>query len=163
MAYLKWQYQDDLDDFDDEYDGRSYGYGRRRTPIDVARALEPLVAHLRNYDAHRVELERQGGELQDVKQLADILRQEITISDSYRDFKISLVDQPPLHEMLREVGDYNLYLGVRQLDTRLPVYYLCRLKHQYRSHYDLVLEDLYLSPNYPLPDAPFCQTHAPWP
>jgi hypothetical protein len=44
---------------------------------------------------------------------------------------------------------------VRQLATRLPVYYLCRLVRRYRSHYDLVLEDLYMSPGYPLPDERF--------
>ena len=157
MAYPKRQSPDYLGDYDDDYyyDGRTYVYGHRRPVIDLSEALEPLQAHLRSYDAHRVELEREGGLIRDVKRLTEILRQEISIKGRFRDHQVSLINQASLREMLWDVGNYNLHLGVRQLDTRLPVYYLCRLEHRYRSHYDLVLEDLYISPGYPLPDERF--------
>jgi hypothetical protein len=157
MAYPNWDSRDYADDFEDEYyyHGRTYGYGRSRPAIDLAEALAPLYAHLRSYDAHRVELERAGGQIRDLQRLTEILRQKISIPGHYKDHQVSLINQAGLRDMLRDVGDYNLHLGVRQLDTRLPVYYLCRLVRRYRSHYDLVLEDLYMSPGYPLPDERF--------
>ena len=158
MAYPRWHSQDYGSDFDEEYfyDGRTYVYGHRPPAINVSEALEPLQAHLRSYDAHRVELEKEGGQVRDLKRLTEILRQEISIPGRFRDHQVSLINQAGLKEMIRDV-DYNLHLGVRQLDTRLPVYYLCQLEHRYRSHYDLVLEDLYLSPGYPLPDERFAK------
>lgn len=157
MAYPKGHSRDYLGDYNDGYyyDGRTYVYGHRRPVIDLSETLEPLQAHLRSYDAHRVELEREGGLIRDVKRLTEILRQEISIKGRFRDHQVSLINQASLREMLWDVGDYNLHLGVRQLDTRLPVYYLCRLEHRYRSHYDLLLEDLYISSGYPLPDERF--------
>jgi hypothetical protein len=157
MTYSNWDSRDYADDFEDEYyyHGRAYGYGRSRPAIELAEALAPLHEHLRSYDAHRVELERAGGQIRDLQRLTEILRQKIPIPGHYKDHQVSLINQVGLRDMLRDVGDYNLHLGVRQLDTRLPVYYLCRLARRYRSHYDLVLEDLYLSPGYPLPDERF--------
>ena len=157
MAYPKWHSRDYTGDYEDDYyyDGRTYVYGHRRPVIDLSEALEPLYAHLRSYDAHRVELEREGGEIRDLRRLTELLRQEISFEGRFKDHQVSLINQAGLREMLRDVGDYHLHLGVRQLDTRLPVYYLCRVEHRYRSHYDLLLEDLYISPGYPLPDDRF--------
>jgi hypothetical protein len=157
MAYPEWNSRDYGDDFEDGYyyHDRAYLYGRGRPVIDVSEALAPLYAHLRSYDAHRVELEQEGGQIRDLQRLTEILRQEIPIQGRYQDHKVSLINQGSLRDMLRDVGNYNLHLGVRQLATRLPVYYLSRLVRRYRSHYDLVLEDLYMSPGYPLPDERF--------
>jgi len=157
MVYPQSHYRGYGDDFAGQvsYNGRTYGYSPHWRATEVTQALEPLIAHLRIYDAHRLELERQGGTIQDLKQLTEILRQEITIPGRYRDYRVSLTDQNGLRDLLLDVGNLRLHLGVRQLDTRLPVYYLCRLDHQYRSLYDLVIEDLYLSPGYPLPDERF--------
>jgi hypothetical protein len=157
MAYPQWHCRDYADDFEDEYyyHDRTYAYGRGRPVIDMAAALEPLLVHLRGYDAHRVKLEQEGGRIGDLQRLTEILRQEIPIPGHYKEHQIRLINQVGLRDMLRDVGDYRLHLGVRQLDTRLPVYYLCRLVRRYRSRYDLVLEDLYMSPGYPLPDERF--------
>ena len=148
MAYPKWHSQDYTGDYEDEYyyDGRTYVYGHRRPVIDLSEALEPLYAHLRSYDVHRVELEREGGEIRDLRRLTELLRQEISFEGRFKDHQVSLINQAGLREMLRDVGDYHLHLGVRQLDTRLPVYYLCRVEHRYRSHYDLLLEEFRQSP-----------------
>ena len=43
-------------------------------------------------------------------------------------------------------------MDVRQLDSRMPVYFLCRLRKDYWSEYSLIVEDLYRSPGYPLTD-----------
>jgi hypothetical protein len=155
MAYQKWTdggYGVDFED-DDFYHGSSSWYGYRRPVIDLAQALEPLIAHLRGYDGHRLELETAGGQLRDLKRLTEIIRQEVSIQGRYREYQVSLINQTGLRDLLRDVGDFDVHLAVRQLETRLPVYYLCRLDRLYRSEYDLVLEDLYMSPGYPLTDS----------
>lgn len=157
MTYSHSHYRVYGNGFDDRvsYDGHTYGSSPYWRLTEVSQVLEPLIAHLRIYDTHRVELERNGGTIQDLKRLTEILRQEIDIPGRYRDYRVSLTDQAGLRDLLLDVANLRLHLGVRQLDTRLPVYYLCRLDHQYRSLYDLVIEDLYLSPGYPLPDERF--------
>jgi hypothetical protein len=157
MAYQKWNYRHHGIDFDDEasFGGRAYGYGYRHSVADMAKDLEPLVALLRSYDANRVELETAGGEIGDLKRLTETLHQEIAIQGQFREYRVSLTNQTGLNDMLGDVGGFNLHLAVRQLDTRLPVYYLCRLGHAYRSEYDLVLDDLYVSPGYLLADPRF--------
>jgi hypothetical protein len=157
MAYRKWNYRPHGEIFEKEdfYNGTPSWYGYRRQVIDLARTLEPLLAHLRRYDAHRVELETKGGRLRDLKHLTEIFRREIPIQGRFREYQVSLINQTGMRDMLRDVGDFDLYLDLRQLDTRLPVYYLCRLHRLYRFDYDLVLEDLYVSPGYPLTDARF--------
>lgn len=155
MAYQKWTDRQLGVEFEDEdfYQGGSSWYGYRRPAIDLAQALEPLIAHLRGYDANRLELETEGGQLRDLKRLTEIIRQEIPIQGCFREYKVSLVNQTGMRDLLRDVGDLEVHLAVRQLETRLPVYYLCRLHRLYRFDYDLVVEDLYLSPGYPLTDS----------
>ena len=57
--------------------------------------------------------------------------------------------------MLQDLGDYDCHLQVRRRSTAMPVYYFCRTCHDYRSTYSLILEDLYLSPCYPIVDERF--------
>lgn len=154
MSYQKWNYRHYGIDFDEEESDSSgtYWYGRYKSVADISRDLEPLIVLLRNYDARRLELETAGGDIQDLRELTEILRGEISIQGQFREYQVNLTNQTGLHEMLRDVGDYQLHLEVRQLATRMPVYYLSRLAHTYRSEYDLIMDDLHVSPGYPLVD-----------
>jgi hypothetical protein len=155
MASQKWRHgPKDLGE-EDFYEGRAHWHGYGRPALDLPRTLGPLIAHLKSYDAHRQALQAQGGEFRDLKRLTEILRREVSIAGPYRERRVSLVDQAGLKAMLREVGDFDVHLEVRQLETRLPVYYLCRLGRYYFSAYDQVLEDLHVSPGYPLTDSRF--------
>ena len=129
-----------------------YGY---RPLIDVNRALEPLVSQLREYDRLRGQLETEGGALADLKTLTASLARPFALQGPYRTHAVSLTAQQQLHSALYDIAYGDIHLDVRQLPTHMPVYYLCRIRHDYWSAYSLVVEDLYCSPGYPLLDERF--------
>jgi hypothetical protein len=154
----------------DTYDGYSYGYGYgyggynysscsypAQPAVDFTVALSPLIEQLRVYDELRTRLQRQGGGLADLRQLAQALNHRLMCRSPYGESYASLSDQPALRALLVDVGGYRLHLQVRQLNIRMPVYYLCRLHRDYWAEYGLIVEDLYLSPGYPLTDDRFAK------
>ena len=69
--------------------------------------------------------------------------------------EVALTDPGKVRSALRDI-DYGLHLQVRELSSGMPCYYLCRIKSIYFSDYNsLVIEDLYQSPGYPMPDKRF--------
>lgn len=128
--------------------------------VDLTVALEPLVKQFQIYDDLRLTLERHGGNIADLKSIAEILTEELTITGRYRTSTVSLADQKSLHFMLRLIGDASLYLNVRRIDTGMPVYYLCRIYRDYWSNYGIIIEDIYMSPGFPLNDERFVKLMA---
>jgi hypothetical protein len=123
--------------------------------VDIHQALQPLLKHLHHYDAKRLKLEQEGGRLADLNKIAAILSQKIILKGRFREGKVALTDQAALRLMLSDIGNCDLHLSVRQLSTRLPVYYLCRIRRDFWSEYSLIVEDIYRSPGYPITDDRF--------
>ncbi|MEW6366940.1 MAG: hypothetical protein AB1714_20115 [Acidobacteriota bacterium] len=122
---------------------------------DICEALRPLLCRLRLYDALRRKLEVQGGRLGDIARLTAHLTEETQIKVRWGTYNVSLANPLALRAMLSEVGYYEVHFQVRSLDTQMPVYYICRTLHDYWFEYSLIVEDLYLSPGYPMHDERF--------
>jgi len=131
-----------------------YGYSTTRA-ANARKALQPLLDHIRQYDALRQKLEMQGGAISDVAKVTELLSLPITLKGDYRDCKASLIDQASLRTAIFDVGRSDLHIDVRQLPTGMPVYYLCRIRRDYWSEYTLIVEDLYQSAGYPVLDERF--------
>jgi len=134
---------------------RLYKYIYSNPIIDLNEALKPLIDQLKKYDALRLRLEQRGGRFSHLNRITEILSNEILIRSRFRTNKITLTDQASLRSMLNDVGDFDLHMDVRQLDTRMPAFYLCRIRRDYWSEYSLIVEDLYKSPGYPTIDERF--------
>jgi hypothetical protein len=89
--------------------------------------------------------------------MAQALNRRIMCRSPYGESYACLSNQSALRAMLLDVGGARLHLQVRLLDTRMPVYYLGRLHRDYWAEYGLIVEDLYLSPGYPLTDDRFAK------
>ncbi len=127
------------------------------SPSDVGRDLAPLVAHLREYDSMRQRLEKEGGCVADLGRVAELLGQKVALPCSGRVRDVTLADRPGLRQALIDIGGYDLQLDVRVRDSRMPVYYLCRIRRDYWADYSLVVEDLHRSPGYPVTDERFAR------
>ena len=139
---------------DNRYPGRhSYGYGF--SPVELRKALEPLIIQIKRYDSLRQKLNYDGGRVSDFSKIAEILSRKITFKGSYPSHEIALTDRSALRTMLNDVGYGSLHLDVRLLESQWPVYYLCRIRRDYWSAYSLIVEDIYMSPNYPMTDERF--------
>jgi hypothetical protein len=132
------------------------GYGANRSPsVDTREALAPIIDHITRYDALRRKLEKEGGTTRDVEEMTGILTERFAVQGSYYAKDVALSDQKSMHEFVRDVGRRDTHLQVRQLPSRMPVYYLCRVTQDTWSAYSLIVEDLYRSPGYPLADERF--------
>ena len=109
--------------------------------------LNPLLRVLKDYDKLRMQLMDQGGKLEDMVQLRDILRREFNIGDRF-DKAVSLVDQRGVKRMLHYYDDGDLILDIKQHEYGFPIYYLCKAHTSYDTMYNAVVEDLYRSPDY---------------
>ena len=136
-------------------DGGAWGGWRGGRTVNVRAAIEPLLARLREYDGNRRKLEKEGGVIAEINRITELLTQTFPLSGRYRDHTVSLVNPPSLRSALIDIGNDDLHLDVRQLSTRMPVYYLCRIRWDYWSAYSLVVEDVYRSPGYPILDERF--------
>jgi hypothetical protein len=145
------------EDGDGSYSYDRYNYSSTCTTwrIDYRAVLSPLMKAIGEYDALRLTLENQGGSMQIMQDIIKTLAAEFTIKSSYRDHRISLTDQEGLHACLRDVGNWRVYLDIRLTPHDMPVYYLCRVHEDYWAEYSLIVEDLYVSPGYPMIDERF--------
>jgi hypothetical protein len=153
------QYPSDkwYDEFD--YDGFDYGYwsryGSERYDIDIHDAIDPLIRQIKTYDEYRQRFERKGGTIKDLATLSIILSKEIFLDGYFGKTMVQLTDPNKVKSELYHI-DYDLHLQVRELPSGMPCYYLCRTKSVYFSDYNsLIIEDLYCSPGYPMPDKRF--------
>lgn len=124
--------------------------------MDAEEALAPLLAVIKRYDALRLKLEKEGGTMADVARITEQLTTKVTIQGYYRPVEVSLTDAVALHRALWDVGDGDVQLDVRFLETnKMPVYYLCRIRRDWWAEYSLIVEDLYRSPGFTLRDERF--------
>lgn len=122
----------------------------------IRSSVEPLVAHLRAYDEMRKTYEDKGLRLEDLPEVSRHLQQQIEMPGRYRGkIRASLHDPKSLRQALDDIGDWDLHLAIRRRESKMPVYYLCRTYSDYWTNYRFIIEDLYLSPGYPLHDDRF--------
>lgn len=158
------------DGYDDGYDtstdgGYGYGYGQygygggyaSSSMKKVRRTLEPLFERLEAYDQARLLLERDGGQVADLKKVTSLLTQPLRIKAGYRPKKVVLAQPESVKEVVRSLGRYDIRWQVRTRPSGMPVYYVCRVRTDYWTDYKLVVEDLYVSPGYPMGDQRFVQ------
>lgn len=122
---------------------------------NIRQVLAPLIARLDNYDRLRIALQQKGGQIDDLKQITTVLRNKFTVTGPYGTHSASLTDQKKLKYLVNSVGSGTIFLDIRKQKHGLPVYYLCRVLRDYWSEYSQIVEDLYLSPGYCLPDTRF--------
>ena len=138
----------------ESWDDDDYEYGYRKPEVDLQQALDPLIRQMQVYDRHRQQLEKQGGQIADLAVISKTLLKEIPLEGHFRSQTVALADPRSVRRALMDI-DYGLHLQVRELGSGMPSYYLCRIKDTYFSNYSLVVEDLYCSPGYPIPDKRF--------
>jgi len=119
-------------------------------------AVQPLLEHIRTYDLLRRKLETEGGAVQDLQIMAAHLEAAIPVAGATQGTEISLADTAGAQRFLDDVGWQLLRLQVRRDSTGLPLYYLARIGEDYWS-YQLVVEDIYVSPGFPADDERFVQ------
>ncbi|MBN2202419.1 hypothetical protein JW777_10725 [bacterium] len=143
-------------------DDRATSYGRYSTAsgyaawnTDYRAVLEPLLETLRSYDALRLTLERSGGTGRLMTDIREALTREFTIRSSYGDHAVRLTDPEGLHSGIRDACNYRVHLDVRLTPHDMPAYYLCRIHEDFWEEYSLIVEDLYVSPGYPMIDERF--------
>ena len=125
-------------------------------PEEVSRSLAPLISHLRKYDRLRARYENQGVQMRGVEEITAHLLKSIKLKTPRGpEVSLSLADQRSMRYAISDVGDYNLRISVRNAKSRMPTYYLCRTRSSYWTDYKLILEDLYMSPDYPILDERF--------
>ena len=118
--------------------------------------LEPLIQQLRYYDDLRLKLEKRGGDLADLNRIAGALSREFLITDRFGDrVQASLIQPELLQQVVFMAVTDDVHLAIRQTETGMPVYYLCRIHRDFWSEYSLIVEDLYRSPGYPSLDERF--------
>lgn len=137
-------------DFDD-WDWPS----RRMTRTVFEDALAPLTQRLRDYDEKRAVLETRAVTPAGLIATMEILKQHFEVDVLGRRNKMALVDQVSVREFLRELWGYECRLEIRSAPSGVPLYYVPRIWHDFESLYSLVLEDIYISPGYPIADERF--------
>jgi hypothetical protein len=160
------------DDLDDGYDqgstyGGSYhgGYGYHsyqggrsgRSMKKVRRALAPLLERMSSYDDARLTLEQEGGAVADLKKVTALLTEPVSINAGHGTRPIVLAQQESVKELFDSLGRHDIRWQVRTRPSGMPVYYVCRVRTDYWTDYKLVVEDLYVSPGFPLGDGRFVQ------
>lgn len=142
------------DDYDSGYD---YRYRYAPPSVDIREALAPLIRQFQEYDTLRLKLELEGGSTRELlNSITAALATPLKLAGRYEEKLVQLKNQSGLREMVKDI-DYDLHLDVRQRSTciPMPVYYLCRIHRDYWREYSLIVEDLYMSPGYPLTDPRF--------
>lgn len=128
-----------------------YGYAPN---VDCREALASLIKRLEWYDTARLGLEREGGAIADLKNITTILNTPMTLRGRSASKAVRLTDRGSLRAILWDI-DPDLHLDVRLRGTGMPAYYLCRTRADYWSEYSLIVEDLHMSPGYPVTDERF--------
>jgi hypothetical protein len=118
--------------------------------------LNSLIDQIRQYDHYRRKLEQEGGTVRDIHDVTELLTRDVVIPDRYGGTRsVRLSDQQALRTAVRSAGNWDARVEVRQLNSRMPVYYLCRVRWDTWAEYSLITEDLYRSPGYPSTDERF--------
>lgn len=139
----------------DEWDAGCDSYGGEMHPplLDIHTALAPLLKRLEEYDKVRLVLEKEGGSLAMLDSLKQLLSESFRLDDPGRS-EVSLSSPQELRRLLSRIS-WTLRLEIRRTRSCMASYLLCRVSEDYWGEYSLVVEDLYLSPGYPIQDERF--------
>jgi hypothetical protein len=150
MKYRDKGYRDETD-YHGGYGGNYYG----PKDIDVKTVLAPLINQIRKVDKIRLMLEQKGGKFSDLRFMTSLLKEEFTIEGHFDKHKVSLTNHTALNHLISDIS-HNLHLQIRRLPTNgLPVFHIVRTRNDYWSEYSIVLEDIYRSDGYIIPDERF--------
>lgn len=139
-----------------EYPGDDYEYGYTPSSIGINKPLGPLICQIRKYDDLRLKLEQKGGHTNDLNRITEILSETFFVRDNrYNTYKVTLMEHASIYNMLNDIGKFSIRFNIRQLDTGMPVYYICRTHKDYWAEYNLIVQDIYKSPGYPMHDERF--------
>lgn len=119
--------------------------------------LQELTALLRRYDALRRTLEQSGGGLDALAHLTRLLNYKCSLAGPYGEEQVMLSRPDQLRAALSAVGQSDIKFNVRRLENRLPAYYVARIHLDWWGIYSLIVEDIHLSPGYPLLDRRFAR------
>ncbi|MBN1674973.1 MAG: hypothetical protein JXR37_28280 [Kiritimatiellae bacterium] len=116
--------------------------------------LAPLIQRMREFDRLRVKLEHEGGLRSDLDQLSALLGRPIELCTRPQ-IAVMLKDMKGIQNALRQMMLWNVSIQVRRITMSLPAWLLCQVRADYAQAYDVVLDDIYRSPGYPLGDPRF--------
>jgi len=127
--------------------------------VDPKTALAPLIRHIKTVDTLRLKFQKEGGKLSDLDRFFKLLSAQITIPGRNNQNNVSLTDRRSLQWALDDIS-WELHIQVRQLPNGFPVFYISRTKYDYFLEYELVVEELYRSPDYEIYDERFVKLMA---
>jgi len=133
------------------YESNSY----TRKSDEYNEKLQPLIKKLKEYDSLRIQLETEGGNINLLSRFTKLLNEKFTLGDGYSAQSLSLSDQSSIKHALWINCDGDVRVDVRFRVTGMPVYYLSRVMSDHWSEHSLIVEDYYMSSNYPIVDDRF--------
>jgi len=131
-------------------------YGMRPVPsAGLAAAVNPVVERLHAYDRMRQRLMEIGASAQDLEDLAALLRDRFSVKAGGQEHPVALENPEGLKLIIQELSEGALHLECSLDEYGFPGFYLCRLHRDCGTTPAAVVEDLYISPGYPMPDERF--------
>lgn len=137
--------------------GHAAGTACHGTPGYWPEGLRELSALLADYDRARRVLEEEGGDIATAKGLTSLLNQKVSVFGPYGEARVTLSQPDQLRASLATCGQYDIKFNIRRLDHGLPVYYVARIHRDWWGLYSLIVEDIHMSPGYPLLDRRFAR------
>lgn len=153
MKYKKSQNYDEYEELNFQDDDYGYYNYKTRQKKEEKASVAILIKLLDEYEQMRYKLEQFGGNLEDMAKMSEIMKRKVPVQGYYETSEISLADPESLRRMISGLSDY--HLDIRRRETRLPVYYLCRIKKGYWGESSIVVQDIYMSSDYKIDDERF--------
>lgn len=119
--------------------------------------LTLLTEQLEQYETLRRTLEYKGGNLFLIRKITRLLNEKIPIGGPGVMDEAALSEPERLRAALRKAGQTDIKFTVRRLTHGLPAYYVARTHRDWWGVYSLIVEDIHLSPGYPLLDPRFAR------
>ena len=126
----------------EDWDMREYGYER----LDVDRKLEPIRAHLAQYDQLRQKIFQERFSRADISDLVGWMQKPIEIKGFHGAKTVCLKEGKEFRRAIQNIH-FEIHLSTRNVKG-FPSYYICQTKHNYFGSYGLIIKDHYASPDY---------------
>ncbi len=120
---------------------------------DTGRIFSPLVRNLKRFDAAREAFLRRPGEISTRSALEDRLSDPVSFAGE----TFHLTEPTRLKEAVAQIANGGFHLEIRADLRGMPRYYLCRLRSFASGSGSFISDDLYRSPDFPLPDPRLCK------
>ncbi len=137
--------------------GASVPAGPGQWSNPASKCLKHLMWVMTEYDDMRFRLEHEGGGRGLLGEITQVLGKEVRVSGPYGERNVCLGKPDMLRKSLLEVGLPEVIFSVRRIEYGMPTYYLCRVRRDWYGMYCLIVEDLYMSHDYPLLDRRFAR------